>query len=254
MAGRSPSDIHGRGFFPLAGSSSALAALPDRIEADSTPLRSDRGAGGLHQNPDLQTRRRTARWIRKIGANSGSKSNRVAKNGVVALRRGGNRPVVALRADMDALPVEEAGDLPFKSKQPGVMHACGHDAHTAIGLGVATLFAKHKAELPGTIKFLFQPAEEGMPVHYTEDWGAKLMIREGAFDNPTPQSVFALHCQPLAATRNSSGTREEIPLRAGQIGYRIGPISANTPFPSSARQNAPWFRSAPRVERFGRAS
>ena len=211
----------------------SFAALPSWLDADAGQLLPEVIAArrDFHQNPELsngeeRTARVVAEKLRQLGLEV---RTGIAKHGVVALLRGGQPgPVVALRADMDALPVEEAGDLPFKSKQPGVMHACGHDVHTAIGLGVAALFAKHKAEIPGTIKFFFQPAEEGMPIHYTEEWGAKLMIREGAFDNPAPQAIFALHCQPLATIRDSSGTRQEIPLRAGQIGYRTGPISANT--------------------------
>src|SRR3970282_330023 len=114
----------------------------------------------------------------------------VAHTGVIGVLRGGRPgPVVALRSDLDALPVTELADLPFKSvataeynSQPvGVMHACGHDNHVAILLGAATVLAGMRAEIPGTVKFLFQPAEEGAPLG--EAGGARLLIREGALDS-----------------------------------------------------------------------
>ena len=116
----------------------------------------------------------------------------VARNGVVALLRGGKPgPVVAWRADMDALPVQDSGDKPYKSQIEGVKHACGHDAHMAIALGVAEVLGKMNAEIPGTVKFIFQPAEEGAPEG--EEGGAALMIKEGALENPKPQAIFGLH-------------------------------------------------------------
>jgi amidohydrolase len=128
---------------------------------------------------------------------------------------------------MDALPIEETRDVPFKSRQQGVMHACGHDAHTAIALGVAELLAGRRAELAGSVKFLFQPAEEGMPIQFAGTWGAKLMVEQGALENPAPVAIFALHCAPLVIP-NGSATREERRLTAGMIGYSIGGISANS--------------------------
>jgi amidohydrolase len=191
-----------------------------------TALRRD-----FHQHPELSnTEARTAgivaERLRKLGLEV---RTGVAKHGVVALLRGGKPgPCVALRADMDALPIQETGSLPFKSQQPNVMHACGHDAHTAIALGVAALLARHREEIAGSVKFLFQPAEEGMPVHYPDAWGAKLMLAEGALENPAPRAIFALHCSPSAMVIDSTGARRETVMRAGQLGYAIGPISANS--------------------------
>ena len=127
----------------------------------------------------------------------------VATTGVVGVLRGGKPGgVVALRADMDALPVTEMVDLPFKStvhatfagQDVGVMHACGHDAHTAMLMGAATVLAGMKAQLPGTVKFIFQPAEEGAPPG--ERGGAAVMIEQGALDNPAPSAIFGLHVWP----------------------------------------------------------
>lgn len=143
----------------------------------------------------------------------------VAVTGVVGVLKGAQPgPVVALRADMDALPVAEEVDLPFASKvrttwngeDVGVMHACGHDAHTAILMGVAEVLAGMKDELPGTVVLIFQPAEEGAPEG--ETGGAKRMLAEGAFDNPRPEVVFGQHISTGVPT--------------GQIGYRDGPVTA----------------------------
>jgi amidohydrolase len=134
------------------------------------------------------------------------------------LRGGKPGKVIALRADMDALPVTEQVDLPFASKvrttyngqEVGVMHACGHDAHVAILLGVAEVLAGMRAELPGTVKFLFQPAEEGAP--QGEEGGAELMVREGALENPKVDAIFGLH------------VTSRFPV--GEIAYRPGGMMA----------------------------
>jgi amidohydrolase len=127
----------------------------------------------------------------------------VATTGVVGVLRGGKPGgVVALRADMDALPVTEQVELPFKSKvrstfggqDVGVMHACGHDAHTAMLMGAAAVLAGMRAQLPGTVKFIFQPAEEGAPPG--EQGGAKVMIEQGVLENPAPSAIFGLHVWP----------------------------------------------------------
>jgi amidohydrolase len=166
-------------------------------EADVIAWRRD-----FHQNPELSNREeRTARIVaERLRALGLEVKTGVARHGVVALLRGGKPgPVVALRADMDALPVTEAVDLPFASKargtyqgkDVGVMHACGHDAHTAMLLGTATVLSGMKADVPGTVKFIFQPAEEGPPVG--EEGGAPLMIAEGVLRDPAPAAIFGLH-------------------------------------------------------------
>ena len=172
----------------------------------------------IHQNPELSNREvktaaLVAGYLRDLGLEV---KTGVAKHGVVALLRGGRPgPVVAVRADMDALPVTEQTDLPFASKvratyqgqEVGVMHACGHDVHTAVQLGVAAVLAAVKADLPGTVKFIFQPAEEGAPPG--EEGGASLMVKEGALDDPRPQAMFGLHAFAE--------------MGVGDIGYSEGP-------------------------------
>jgi amidohydrolase len=156
----------------------------------------------IHQNPELgyqekETAALVADHLRKLGLEVRTE---VAITGVVGVLRGGKPgPVVAYRADMDALPVTENTDLPFKSTKRGeylgqavgIAHACGHDVHTSVGLGVASVLAEVRAELPGTVLFLFQPAEEGPPPGL--ETGAKLMLDEGAFRDPKPDMIFALH-------------------------------------------------------------
>lgn len=156
----------------------------------------------IHQNPELgyqehETAKLVAEHLRKLGLEV---RTGVAHTGVIGvLRCGKPGPVVAYRADMDALPVTEDTDLPFKSTKRGeylgqavgIAHACGHDIHTSVGLGVASVLAEVKADLPGTVLFLFQPAEEGPPPG--EETGAKLMLDEGAFTDPKPSMIFALH-------------------------------------------------------------
>ncbi|MEK6209336.1 MAG: amidohydrolase [Pseudomonadota bacterium] len=176
----------------------------------------------IHQNPELANREvKTAKLVadqlRKLGIEV---KTGVAKTGVVGLLKGGKPgPVVALRADMDALPVTEESDLAFKStvkteylgQQVGVMHACGHDAHVAILLGVAEALAGVRDQIPGTVKFIFQPAEEGPPPG--ETGGAPLMVAEGVLENPKPAAIFGLHV--------ISG------IPAGMITYRSGPFMAS---------------------------
>jgi amidohydrolase len=177
----------------------------------------------IHAHPELGNRefvtsKLVADHLRSLGLEV---RTGVAHTGVVAVLKGG-RPgkVVALRADMDALPVAEEVDVPFASKlrttyngqDVGVMHACGHDGHTAILMGVAEILTGMREQIPGTVKFIFQPAEEGAPDG--EEGGARLMIKEDALQNPKPDAIFGLHVV--------SG------LHVGQLGYRPGPTSASS--------------------------
>ncbi len=197
----------------LGGTATAVVAQDgrDRIAAAATAVnhkvidwRRD-----IHENPELGNREfRTAKKVeehlRKLGLTDIKTG--VAHTGVTALLVGGKPgPVVALRADMDALPVTEKVDLPFASharteyngQEVGVMHACGHDNHVAILMGAAEVLASMKADIPGTIKFIFQPAEEGPPAG--EDGGASMMIKEGVLADPRPEAIFGLHVGPLPA-------------------------------------------------------
>lgn len=156
----------------------------------------------LHQHPELSNREyKTAAYVAaRLKALGLDVQTGVGKTGVVAILKGGKPgPVVALRADMDALPVYERATLPFKSidtaeylgQQVPVMHACGHDSHVAILLGTATVLSAMQKDVPGTVKFIFQPAEEGAPGN--EEGGAPLMIKEGVMDNPKVDAIFGLH-------------------------------------------------------------
>ncbi len=156
----------------------------------------------FHQNPELSNREfKTSARIVEILAEMGLQPKTgIAHTGVVAMIEGGKPgPLVAIRADIDALPVTEKTGLPFAStvraeyngQETGVMHACGHDAHIAMALGAAKILNDMKAELPGTVMMIFQPAEEGPPVG--EEGGAKLMLKEGLFDDGVPEAVFGIH-------------------------------------------------------------
>ena len=171
----------------------------------------------IHQNPELGNREfKTAEKIAKHLESLGIEvQTEVAHTGVVGILKG-NKPgkVVALRADIDALPVVERNDLPYKStvtseylgEKVGVMHACGHDTHTAILMGVAEVLSKNKDKIKGTIKFIFQPAEEGPPPG--EEGGALLMVKEGVLENPKVDAIFGLHINsqtPVGVIRYKSG-------------------------------------------------
>jgi carboxypeptidase Ss1 len=171
----------------------------------------------IHANPELsnfeiETSKLVAKYLRDLDLKV---TEKVGGNGVVGLLNGeapGN--VVGLRADMDALPVEEEVDLPFKSKNPGVMHACGHDTHIAMLLGAAKILSQHRDELHGPVKFLFQPAEED-----GGRGGAKPMIEDGAMENPKVDYVFGLHI----SSPYPSGTfaLREGPIMAAPDGFKI---------------------------------
>lgn len=177
----------------------------------------------LHLHPELgnrefKTAEFVAKHLRRLGIET---TTGIAKTGVVGILRGGKPgPVIALRADMDGLPVAERVNLPFASKDSGdylgqkvpVMHACGHDSHVAILMGTAEVLASMKKDLAGTIKFIFQPAEEGPPGD--EEGGAALMVKEGVMDNPKVDAVFGLHI--------ASSTE------IGTIKYKAGPFMASS--------------------------
>jgi amidohydrolase len=175
----------------------------------------------IHQHPELGNREtRTAKLVAEHLTKLGLEVRTgVAHTGVVAVLRGGKPgPTVALRADMDALPVTEEVDLPFKStvrttylgQEVGVMHACGHDNHVAILMGVAEILHGVRQDLAGTVKFIFQPAEEGLPPG--ERGGAELMIEEGALENPKVDAIFGLHV---------------FPFEVGKVVWRSGPLMAS---------------------------
>ncbi|HZB11643.1 MAG TPA: amidohydrolase [Chryseolinea sp.] len=161
----------------------------------------------FHQYPELSNREIktaaiVAEHLKKLGIEV---QTGVAKTGVVGLLKTGKPgPVIALRADMDALPVTERNSLPYASKEKaifndqetGVMHACGHDTHVAILMGVAEILSKNKSDLKGTVKFIFQPAEEGPPPG--EEGGAGLMVREGVLENPKVDVIFGMHIQSIS--------------------------------------------------------
>lgn len=132
----------------------------------------------------------------------------IAKTGVVGILKGNGKKTIALRADIDALPVTEANDVEYKSKHAGNMHACGHDAHMSMLLGTAMILSKFKEHLKGQVKFIFQPSEESLP------GGAKQMIEEGVLDNPKVDAIFGLHCDPT--------------IQTGKIGYKTGALMAFT--------------------------
>lgn len=176
----------------------------------------------FHENPELSNREvKTGEFIAAYLRSLGLEVQfPFAKTGVVAILKGDKPgPVIALRADIDALPVTERVNIPFASKvktdyngqQVGVMHACGHDSHTAMLMGVATVLTKMKKEVAGTVKFIFQPAEEGAPEG--EEGGAPLMVKEGVLENPKVDVIFGLHI--------------ESNIEAGKIQYKSGAFMAS---------------------------
>lgn len=195
-----------------------IAAAADKIESRCIAWRKD-----LHQNPELGNREfRTAKLVadhlRQLGLEV---KEGVAKTGVVAILRGGKPgPCIALRADMDALPIIENDNLRYASKakslyngqEVGVMHACGHDTHVAILMSVAEILNGLKKDIKGTVKFIFQPAEEGPPEG--EEGGGYLMVKEGVMDNPKVDAVFGLHIESA--------------IEVGHIEYKPGAFMASS--------------------------
>ena len=202
----------------------------------------------IHENPELSNREfNTARLVAKHLDSLGIEvKTGIAKTGVIGILKGGlPGPVIALRADMDALPVQERVNLPFASKvrseylgdTVAVMHACGHDAHVAILMATAEVLAAMRKDIPGTVKFVFQPAEEGPPG--TEEGGAPLMVKEGAMENPKVDAIVGLHI--------SSG------IELGQIRYKAGAYMASSDWftikikGKQAHGSAPWTSIDPIV-------
>ncbi|HEX6738155.1 MAG TPA: amidohydrolase, partial [Vicinamibacteria bacterium] len=210
--------------FPCVALAALVAAGTAGALADDEEIR--RAAEGMrpalvetrrdiHRHPELGNREErtgalVAERLRALGLEV---RHPVARTGVVGVLRGA-RPgrVVAVRADLDALPIEERNDVPYRSQNPGVKHACGHDAHTTIVLGAAEALSRLRPKLAGTVVFLFQPAEEGPPEG--EEGGAGLMIKEGALDAPKVEAVYGLHVDPF--------------LDIGEVGWSVGPIFASS--------------------------
>jgi amidohydrolase len=206
----------------LTFANSPAESLRDAIEAGVADVTSQvvEWRRDIHANPELGNREfRTSKLVADHLESLGLEVRTgIAHTGVIGILRGDHPgPVVGLRADMDALPVTEAVDLPFASKvtteyngnEVGVMHACGHDNHVAILMGAASVLTSMRQELPGTVMFIFQPAEEGAPAG--EEGGAELMLAEGAFDELKPDAVFGLHV---------------FPGPTGTIGYGTGGVMA----------------------------
>lgn len=165
----------------------------------------------LHANPELSFQEyNTSRFIEEKLTSFGIPFSKIAGTGLVALIKGKNpdKKIIALRADIDALPINEANDVPYKSTVEGVMHACGHDVHTSSLLGTAKILHTLREQFEGTVKLLFQPGEEKMP------GGASLMIKEGALKNPAPVNILGQHVMPF------------IPV--GKVGFRSGMYMAST--------------------------
>jgi len=165
----------------------------------------------IHANPELSFHEyETSKFVKEKLASWGITYQEMANTGVVGLITGGkpSDQVIALRADMDALPITEANDKPYKSKNVGVMHACGHDVHTSSLLGTAFILNQLKDEFAGTIKLVFQPAEELLP------GGASIMIKEGVLENPKPNAMVGQHVLPM--------------MDSGNVGFRSGIYMAST--------------------------
>ncbi|SFG90521.1 M20 metallopeptidase family protein [Pontibacter chinhatensis] len=164
----------------------------------------------IHANPELSFEEyNTAAYVKQVLGQYGIEAESMANTGLVALVKGRNpeKKTIALRADMDALPILEANEVAYKSKNEGVMHACGHDVHTASLLGTARILQELRGEFEGTVKLVFQPGEEKFP------GGASIMIKEGVLQNPAPESIVGQHVFPL--------------LPAGKVGFKSGMYMAS---------------------------
>ncbi|GEO02395.1 N-acyl-L-amino acid amidohydrolase [Adhaeribacter aerolatus] len=190
----------------MADLKEAIKKMAADFAADTVNIRRH-----LHANPELSFQEyNTAAFVTGRLQEYGLEPISMAETGVVALVKGKNpeKRTIALRADMDALPINEQNQVDYKSKNEGVMHACGHDVHTASLLGTARILNQLRADFEGTVKLIFQPGEEIIP------GGASLMIKEGVLQNPTPQAIFGQHVFPV--------------LPAGQVGVRSGMYMASS--------------------------
>lgn len=214
---------HAQTVTPAEAARNEIAQQAKQTESVLIAWRRDIHAHPELGNNEIRTSKLVADHLRSLGLEV---KTGIARTGVVAVLKGAlPGPTVALRADMDALPVKETADLPFASRAKGkylgkevdLMHACGHDTHTAILMATAKILASMRDRLPGTVVFYFQPAEEG-PGDFVPDgknsWGAKMMVQEGAMKSPKPDAVFGLHAW--------AG------LPAGRIAYRAGPTLASS--------------------------
>jgi hippurate hydrolase len=182
-----------------------IQALAGQFAGDAVAIRHH-----LHMHPELSYQEfETCDFIRKQLTEYGIPHQVMATTGVVGLIEGKNpgSRVIALRADIDALPIDEENTVPYKSRRPGVMHACGHDVHTTVLLGAARILQELRGEWEGTVKLIFQPGEERNP------GGASIMIREGVLENPRPQCIFGLHVHPQ--------------LETGKLSFRGGKVMAS---------------------------
>ena len=161
----------------------------------------------FHMHPELglDTERTAGIVAAKLRALGFEVQEGIAGHGVIGVLENGSGPVIMIRVDMDALPIQEENPVPYASQIPGRMHACGHDAHTAMGLGIATLMARKRDTWQGTLKMIFQPGEEG-------ENGAEIMVREGALENPRPEKALALHVWNH--------------MRFGKVAATAGPVMA----------------------------
>ncbi len=169
----------------------------------------------LHSHPELSLQEhKTAKYIRDFLDANDIEWESCAETGTVALVEGAHPgPTLLFRADIDALPIHELNKVDYKSEEPGVMHACGHDVHTTVGMGIAKTIAGRAEDLHGRIKFVFQPAEEASPTD-EESIGAERMVEEGVLENPDVDAAFAFHCMPA--------------LEVGKIGYTGGAVWARS--------------------------
>jgi amidohydrolase len=179
--------------------------LASEFAADTVNIRQH-----IHANPELSFQEfKTSEFVKEKLKSYGLEAETMAETGLVVLLQGKNpeKKVIALRADLDALPIFEKNDVPYKSKNEGVMHACGHDVHTASLLGTARILSQLKDEFEGTVKLIFQPGEEKFP------GGASIMIKEGVLQNPAPEAILGQHVFPL--------------LETGKVGFRSGMYMAS---------------------------